>query len=157
MTASHSVERLERAQKFIVERIRSSPDLLEIVDHVFDFALSYCFGDGIEDTEWLKKTPNLMALCGNCNYKWVAGFSGTPTTEQQALLARTAVCIRCLEGELIRYFEISSSNPSSRSSVGPIAIPVFKHTEWAGKPSSRVCSQISRPQPNIQGRHHRNE
>ena len=129
MAPVHSPKKLEEARKFIVRRVRSNPDLVEVVDHAFDLALSYFFTSGVPSSEWPKKTPNLMAICENCNYKWVAGFSNTPEAERQALLARMAVCARCLEGDRIRFFEISGIRRSPSQEYERTTLPVFKHTK----------------------------
>lgn len=129
MAPTHSPKALEEARKFIVRRVGSNPDLVEIVDHAFDLALSNFFSGGLPSSEWPKKKPNLMAICENCNYKWVAGFSNTPEVERQALLARMAVCVRCLEGDRVRFFEISGIRPSPRQELERTTVPVFKHTE----------------------------
>ena len=121
---------LEEARKFIVRRVRSNPDLVEVVDHAFDLALSYFFFEWRPKQRMAeKKTPSLLAICENCNYKWVAGFSNTPEAERQALLARMAVCARCLEGDRIRFFEISGIRPSPSQDFERTTLPVFKHTK----------------------------
>ena len=143
MALSHSPKAFEKARQFIVRRVRSNPDLVEIVDHAFDFALSHCFSCGVEKSVWIKKEPNLMAVCENCNYQWVAGFSDTPEIARHALLARMAVCIRCLEGERVRFFEISAIRSSTTQGLEKTTVPVFKHKSVNSDRSYRTDTEDS--------------
>ncbi len=127
MNSQSVSHKFERARSYLVKNLVSKPNLVEIIDEVFDFALAFQIERAESSCGYSGKKPQIIAVCGSCDYQWIVGFSGTLDRDLQALLARVSICARCLECTNIRYHDLfQQQNASSKNAVANNT-PIFRH------------------------------
>lgn len=121
---------LERIQIALKQVYPEHDPVFERIDQLIDLDASFNLHSGEEKAIWQSRTKAVLATCGNCTFKWFAGFMPMQKEQLNRVIERAGFCVRCCESERVYFREVGTRKPLDFvPSSKQTPLPKFRHAQ----------------------------
>lgn len=126
---------LKRIRAALSQLYLENDPIFERLEQLVDLMSSFGFGSGDSKSVWVNRGIAVSATCGNCGFKWIAGFMPMPKKRLDYVLERAGFCVRCCEAEEVYLRQVKlqpkpidlRNNAVQSGQKQSVEVPIFRH------------------------------